>query len=155
MLLKQPGDKVKKILFFITFLMMTTTVVLANWSENFHTIYADKGINEAVKNALSEGANLDQIIKAALPIKSLKEENLIKALFCALAQPDYIREAAKVNQITDNKVDAGYQLALAECAREMEENLNAIVNPTPQFPELSPSKRIRRGVYASPWTFEQ
>ena len=127
---------------------------MADWSNDFRSIYANEGIDKAVRTALSKGANLDQIFKSALPIKNLKEENLIKALFCALAQPDYIREAAEVNQITENKVDAGYQLALAECAREMEENLNAVVNPTPQFPELSPSKRIRRTVYASPWTFE-
>ena len=115
----------------------------------------DQGIDEAVKFALNDGANPDQIIKKARPLEGVTEENLIKALFCALAQPDYIRDAAKINKISDEKVDAGYQLALAECARQMEENLNSVVTPTPQFPELSPSKRIRRTVYASPWTFEE
>jgi len=145
----------KKSLFITIFIMLTAHVVLANWPENFQSIYADKGIDEAVKYSLSNGGNPDQIIKIAQPIDGLPEENLIKALFCALAQPDYIREAAEINKISDQTVDEGYQLALAECAREMEENLNAVVNPTPQFPELSPSKRIRRTVYPSPWSFEQ
>lgn len=130
------------------------SVAYAAWEDNFQNLYQEKGIDEAVVHALAEGANPDQIIKAGLPLKGLTQEVLIKALFCALAQPDAIREAAQANGIGDTKIDEGYQLALATCARQMEENLNAAIIQTPQFPELAPSNRIRRTVYGSPWKFE-
>lgn len=135
-------------------LLFSLSPALAAWEDTFPNLYREKGIDEAVIRALAEGANPDQIIKVALPLENLTQEALIKALFCALAQPEAIRDAAKSNSITDTKVDEGYQLALASCARQMEENLNATIIQAPQFPELAPSNRIRRTVYGSPWQFE-
>lgn len=124
------------------------------WKDTFQALYQEKSIDEAVRNALAEGANPDQIIKVALPLEGLTHETLIKALFCALAHPDAIREAARGNTITDEKVDEGYQLALSACSRQMAENLNSAVILDPHFPEMAPSDRSRPTNYGSPWKFE-
>ena len=126
----------------------------AEWTDVFYDTYNTNGIDQAVIFALSEAKSPGEIIEAALLIEDIEEPRLIQALFCALVLPGSIYEAAEANNITEETVAKGYELSLAVCAREMEENLNIAINPTPQFPELSPSKRIRRPVYASPWTFE-
>lgn len=148
-----------------TFIGKTATLFLAvlllfspafaAWNDTFQTLYQEKGIDEAVINALAEGANPDQIIKTALPLEGLTHELLLKALFCALAHPDSIREAARENSISDAKVDEGYQLALSACARRMEENLNSAVILEPHFPEMAPTDRTRGTNYGSPWKFEE
>ncbi len=128
---------------------------MAVWSENFASIYYEKGIDIAVVLAFEEGATPQQVIKIALPLKDLEREELLKALFCALAQPDTIREAAFANNITEKKVSEGYQLALSECSRQMEENLNAALDSSGRFPgSTSSSSASRNTNYASPWKFE-
>ncbi|HBI14603.1 MAG TPA: hypothetical protein DDY20_03665 [Desulfobulbaceae bacterium] len=126
----------------------------AAWEDDFQNLYREKGIDEAVLSALADGANPDQIIRVALPLAGLTQEMLIKALFCALPQPDDIREAARANAISNAKVDEGYQLALSECARQMEENLNSAVILEPHFPSVAPSDSTRTTNYGSPWKFE-
>lgn len=139
--------------FLILFLVICATA-FADWAENFYANYEEQGIDHAVKTALGEGNSPDRIVRTALPIKDLEQDKLIKALFCGLALPGSIYEAAEVNGIPESTVAQGYQLALAECAREMEENLNAAVSPANPPPELSPSKRVRGSSFASPWKFE-
>lgn len=140
--------------YFTVFILLTSSPALADWAKYFSQVYYEKGIDDAVVMALSEGASPYQIIKEGLPIKDLKKEILLKALFCALAQPETIHEAAKENSIGDDTVDKGFQLALIECKRQMEENLNSTIIQSSRFPELAPSKRTRRTVYGSPWKFE-
>ena len=41
-------------------------------------------------------------------------------------EPDSIREAAQLNAILEETVDSGYQLALTECRRQMEEKKSTI-----------------------------
>lgn len=146
---------VKILPLFLAAIFLTSAPATAqDWQNSFQANYQDMGIDQAVVIALGGGYSPDQIVKAALPIESLAREDLIKALFCGLALPGSIYEAAELNNINDTTVAKGYELALGECAREMEENLNAAVNPTTQQPELSPSKRVRGPVYSSPWKFE-
>lgn len=107
-------------------LLVCITVAMADdWSQAFRDTFYAKGIDEAVVNALSEGATPDQLIKTALPLKDLKHEELIKALYCALVPPAYIQDAAVANGISNEIVQQGYELALAQCAEEMEEKANA------------------------------
>ena len=126
----------------------------AAWEENFATLFQEKGIDEAVISALAEGANPDQIIKIALPLTGMAPEALVKALFCALAQPEAIREAAKANAISEPAIDEGYQLALAGCARQMEENLNSALVPDAQNSDQAPTNPVRKPAYGSPWKFD-
>jgi len=145
---------VKKFFFLLSIFLITCAIARADWTGIFYQNYKEMGIDHAVKAALGEGHSPDQIIKTALPIDNLRQEELIKALFCALALPGSIYDSAEKNGISDQKVAEGYELALAVCAKEMEENLNAIVSPAGQSSDLSPTEQARGSDLASPWKFE-
>lgn len=140
-----------KIILSLTVLFAAYSVALADWSRIFSDIYAGKGIDDAVVYALSEGYSPDQIMKTALPIEGLPQDKLIKALFCALAPLDTIYEAAKTNNIADEQVTEGYDLALAECPNAMEEKTAAT---TLQNPAMSPAQSNNSANFASPSTFQ-
>lgn len=84
-------------------------------------------------------------------IKELPPPELIKALFCSLVQPAAIYDAAEVNHVAETTVIEGYQLALEQCAAEMEEQLN--VAPGAPFPGAPPAGQ-GRPAQASPWNFD-
>lgn len=144
----------KMVFLFLSILMVVGAPAMADWTDIFYENYSEKGIDHAVKTALSEGNSPDRIIGTAMPIENLERDQLIKALFCALALPGSIYEAADAHGIPEGTVANGYQLALAECAQEMEENLNAAVTPGNQPPGLAPSNQGRGSSYASPWKFD-
>jgi len=127
------------------------SVALADWSRVFNDRYADKGLDDAVVYALSEGYSPDQIMKTALPIEGLAHDELIKALFCALAPLDVVYEGAKANGIADEKVTRGYDLALAECPNALEEKVSAAAQ---QNPTLTPAQSNNSANFASPSTFQ-
>lgn len=141
----------KKLTVALLLLLMCVTAAAADdWTRAFLDTYAAKGIDEAVVNALSEGIAPDLLIKTALPLEDLKPEELIKALYCALVPPAYIRDGATANNIADEVVQNGYELALAQCAEEMEERATA----APAFlPGKAASPGARTG-NASPSNFE-
>lgn len=132
-------------------LLLCVTLAMADdWAQTFRDTFYAKGVDEAVVSALSEGVSPDQLIKTALPLKELKPEELIKALYCALVPPAYIQDAAAANGVTDEIVQKGYELALAQCAEEMEEKTTA----APAFlPGEASSPGGRTGT-ASPSNFE-
>lgn len=107
-------------------------------------------MNQAVVYALSEGNSPDKIMKIALPVEGLEAEKLIKAMFCAFVPQAAIYEAAEINSVADEKVTAGYELALEECPEAMAENTGAAahLNPT-----LSPGGGTSSSHFASPSTF--
>ena len=140
--------------FVLLFLLMSSTA-FAGWQEEFEQDYRNSGIDSAVVNALSEGATPDQIIKTALPLEGLTKENLVKALFCSLSQTETIRKASVSNGISEGTVNEGYQLALQECPRQMDENLNSALDSSSRFPgSKSSSGEEKNTNYASPWKFE-
>lgn len=114
-----------------------------SWHERFVSNYEDQGIDLAVETALSEGASPNQIIKKALPIEGLEKGILVKALFCSGAKPEKVKSAAAANNIDETIVNDGYQLALTECGRQMEENFNII-------PPGSSARAL-----SSPWKFKK
>ncbi|MHB8809920.1 MAG: hypothetical protein ACYC9M_07875 [Desulfobulbaceae bacterium] len=132
-------------------LLLCATLAMADdWAQTFRDTFYAKGVDEAVVNALSEGVPPDQLIQTALPLKELKPEELIKAMYCALVPPAYIQDAAAANDVTDEIVQKGYELALAQCAEEMEEKATA----APAFlPGKDSSPGGRTGT-ASPSNFE-
>ena len=144
----------KRCVIILSILLLSYAQAWADWTDTFYINYENHGIDHAVSTALGDGLNPDQIIKAALPIENLAQEKLVKALFCALALPGSIYDAAETNGITEAKVSEGYQLALGECAREMEENLNVEFSPADQPTDPSPSDRSRGSSQASPWNFQ-
>lgn len=130
--------------------LLFSSPALADWTETFRTTYIEKGIDTAVVTVLSEGTAPVQIMQYGKQIEGLATPELIKALFCALIQPATIYESAEATQIPVAKVEEGYQLALAQCAEEMEEQVN--VAPVTPFPGVPPGGR-GRPAQASPWNF--
>jgi hypothetical protein len=136
-------------------LLLFHTTVMAAWQDDFATIYAEKGIDAAVVAALAEGASPEQIIATALPLAGLKKELLLKALFCATAQPNAIQDGAAANGISESTVLEGYQLALDKCSRQMDEKLNSALDTTQQYRgNTSSSRQSRKTNYASPSTIQ-
>ena len=131
----------KKLIIPLLFFVFASSFAIAtSWHEKFVSNYEEKGIDLAVEIALREGANPDQIIKKALPIEGLERAVLVKALFCSGAQPVKVEQAAIANAINETTIHDGYQLALTECRRQIEENFNYIV----------PASKST-GILASPW----
>ena len=138
------------ILSFGIILVLTCTYALADWENEFTNNYNNKGIDTAVAEALEEGIAPVQIIRQGLIIKGLPTPELIKALFCSLVLPTIIYESASANSVKDSAVEKGYQLALAQCAAEMEEQFN--IAPDTPFSRVPPGGD-RRPAQASPWKF--
>lgn len=140
-----------KLFFYIlTISLLIYSSARADWSQTFRSIYETKGIDTAVSTSLGEGINPNQIMQNGLLIEGLPSPELIKALFCAMVQPAIIYDAAKANQLEESKVVEGYQLALAQCAAEMEEQMN--IAPNMLFPGANPAGQ-KSPAQASPWTF--
>ncbi|MCL7489372.1 MAG: hypothetical protein M8357_14495 [Desulfobulbaceae bacterium] len=142
----------KKLVVTLIVIFATSSVALADWTLVFNDMYTDKGLDDAVVYALSEGYSPDQIMKTALPIEGLPQDELIKALFCALAPLDAVYEGAKTNNIADEKVTQGYDLALAECPNALEEQAAAATQQN--NPALVPAQGNNSANFASPSTFQ-
>jgi len=140
----------KKIFLSLLFLLAASTTILADGQGTFRETYAANGLDEAVITALSKGYSADQIIKFALPIEEITEENLVKSLFCALVPLDTIHKAAMTNKIPEKKVTAGYELALEECPDALEEKIK-VSTPRQAAPPLSPG--AGNSGFASPSDF--
>ncbi|GAB4346397.1 MAG: hypothetical protein Kow0089_23740 [Desulfobulbaceae bacterium] len=141
----------KLIFYLLLTVLITCTPALADWSDTFRGTYQAKGIDTAVTEALGEGIAPAAIMELGITIKELPQPELIKALFCALVQPTTIYDAARINQVAESTVEEGYQLALAQCAEDMEEALN--IAPSAQFPGVPPADQ-GRPAQASPWNFD-
>lgn len=140
-------------IFLITFLL-TCSSALADWTQLFLASYTEKGIDTAVVEALENEITPDQIMAYGLTVTDIEQPELIKALFCALVQPTTIYEAAETNRLPETTVSQGYQLALAQCAEAMEEQLSVGSDPAAQFPDALP-KTDSRSTLASPWNFDR
>ena len=126
---------------FMLVIFVSSLVVAASWHEKFVSDYKDKGIDQAVTIAVQEDEKTpDQIIPAALPIIEESETAvLIKALFCSITKPEDVQMAAVNNNISEQTIWEGYQLALTECKRQMQEWYNYIP-PGGSQPVASPSR---------------
>lgn len=105
----------KKFAMIVAVLLVTSSVALAEWLVDFKDTYRQKGIDEAVERAMKEGIAPDSIVENGLMFDGLNPTNLIKALYCAGAQGQDVREAAEQYGISDLMVAAGYKKSIAEC----------------------------------------
>ena len=105
----------KKILMALAIVVCTATVACAAWLVDFKDNYAAKGIDVAVEQAMKVGINPDPIMENGLALENLNPENLIKALYCAGAKGQDIRDAAKKYGISGLILTAGFKKSVAEC----------------------------------------
>lgn len=109
----------KKIAGSILLVFMTCVVAHAEWLVDFKNNYANDGIEIAVEGAMKEGANPDMIVENGLKFNDLNPQNLVKALFCAGAKGQDIRDAAEKWQLSELVVAAGYKKSVAECGDQI------------------------------------
>ncbi len=105
----------KKVIFGSILVVLLSTVAFAEWQVDFEDTYINKGINQAVIDALKDGANPDSIVQKGLNLEGLNPQNLVMALYCAGAKGQDIRDAASSYDISELIVTAGYKKSVVEC----------------------------------------
>ena len=106
----------KKILFTVTLVSLFCTAAFAEWQVDFKDTYFDKGIDQAVIDALKDGAEPDSIVIKGLDLEGLNPQNLVMALYCAGVKGQDIRDAAANHNISELIVTAGYKKSIVECS---------------------------------------
>lgn len=109
----------KKIMVAVVILLVTSTLALAEWLVDFKNTFFNEGIDNAVELAMEEGITPDLIVENGLQLEGLNPANLIKALYCAGAQGQDVREAAEKWEISEVIVAAGYKKSIAECSDQV------------------------------------
>lgn len=105
----------KKVLMIGLISLIFSGVAYAEWQVTFEESYFNNGIDQAVIDALKEGADPDAIVERGLILEGLNPQNLVMALYCAGVKGQKIREAAENHEISDMVVTAGYKKSIVEC----------------------------------------
>lgn len=110
----------KKIIIGCLLIVSTATVAFAEWKvEVFKENYAKEGIDQAVIDAMKEGALPEQIVETGIQLEGLNPQNLVKALYCAGANGQDITDAAIKYNISELIVAAGYKKSVEECGEQV------------------------------------
>ena len=129
-------------------LLFSASIACAEWLVDFRDTYVSEGIDKAVENALKDGKTPDLIVENGIELEGLNPQNLIKALYCAGANGQDIREAAEKYDISETIIAAGYKKSVAECADVVADA--QAYTPGDRGPSFTTPRRVRRGWYASP-----
>ncbi len=105
----------KRFLIPIISTVLFCTVAFAEWQVDFEDNFFNKGIDQAVIDALKEGAEPDAIVERGLALEGLNPQNLVVALYCAGVKGQDVREAAVNHDISEMIITAGYKKSVAEC----------------------------------------
>jgi len=106
----------KKILFTVILVALFCTSAFAEWKVDFKDTYTSQGIDQAVIDALKDGADPDSIVINGLDLEGLNPQNLVMALYCAGVKGQDIRDAAANHDISEMIVTAGYKKSVVECS---------------------------------------
>ena len=106
----------KKILLAVTMVALFCTPVFAEWQVDFEDTYTNKGIDQAVIDALKEGIDPDSIVLRGLELEGLNPQNLVMALYCAGVKGQDIRDAAENHGVSEMIVSVGYKKSVVECS---------------------------------------
>lgn len=128
--------------------LLGATLVCAEWLVDFRDTYVSEGIDKAVENALKVGTTPDLIVQNGLELEGLNPQNLIRALYCAGASGQDIREASERYGVSETVLAAGYKKAVAECSDQVADA--QAYTPGGRGPSFATPRRVRHGWYASP-----
>ena len=131
-------------------LLFSASIACAEWLVDFRDTYVSEGIDKAVENALKDGTTPDLIVENGLDLEGLNPQNLIKALYCAGANGQDIRDAAEKYDISEPVLAAGYKKSVAECADQVADAQAYTPGDRGRGPSFTTPRRVRRGWYASP-----
>lgn len=139
----------KRIVAACLLVLLSVTIACAEWLVQFRETYVAEGIDKAVENALKEGTLPDLIVENGLELEGLNPQNLIKALYCAGANGQDIRDAAEKYNIAEPIVAAGYKKSIAECGEQVADS-QAYTPVESGRPTFSTTRNASSGPYASP-----
>lgn len=108
-----------KIMLALVGVLLSVSVVLADWLTDFREIYTEQGIDQAVVEALKQGASPEMILENGLQLEGLNPQNLIRAMYCAQIRGDDIRAAGQLHGVTDMIIVAGYRKSVEECSDQL------------------------------------
>lgn len=100
-------------------ILMTSTLAFAEWFVDFEDTFRQKGIDDAVEQAMEEGVGPNPIVETGVRFEGLNPTNLIKALYCAGAPGQDVKAAARQYGISDLLIAAGYKKSVAECSEKL------------------------------------
>lgn len=140
----------KKIILGTLLALLFYSVSFAEWQVDFEENYNKKGIDQAVIEALKEGAYPDSIVETGLGLEGLNPQNLVMALYCAGANGQDIRDAAANHDISELVLTAGYKKSIEECGDAVADS-QAYISAASGF-SSGPSAVTGGAVFASPST---
>jgi len=109
----------KKIILAMIIVVISGTLAMAEWIATYKDVYQSKGIDEAVVEALKEGATPDAIMENGLKFEGLNPQNLVKAMYCGGIRGDDIRAAGQIYDVSDLLIVAGYKKSVEECGEQI------------------------------------
>ena len=141
-------SEMKRVVTACMLILFSASLACAEWPGDFRDTYVAEGIDKAVENALRDGKTPDLIVANGLELEGLNPQNLIKALYCAGANGQDIREAAEKYGISETILAAGFKKSVAECGDRVADS--QAYTPADRGPSFTTPRRVRRGWYASP-----
>lgn len=142
----------KKIL-VAALLVAMATPAFADWFEVFTKTFTEKGIDDAVKDAIKGGVAPDPIVEKAITFENLNPQNIVKALYCSGANGQDIMAAAEKHGISELVVTAGYQSSVEQCGDQVADTQAYSGNAVRRGPSFSAPPSGGRGrPFVSPST---
>lgn len=105
----------RKLITSFILILLTVSVVMADWLVDFKDDYDKLGIDKAVKFAWDKDVDAFSIMENGLQLENLPPMQLIKAMYCAKIPGDKIRESAKNLEVSKQDVATGFKKAIEEC----------------------------------------
>ena len=140
----------KKFIIGCLLIVSTATVAFAEWKvEVFKENYAKEGIDQAVIDAMKEGALPEQIVETGIQLEGLNPQNLVKALYCAGANGQDITNAAIKYNISELIIAAGYKKSVEECGAQVADSQAYTPVTTGGRPSFGGASTVTSSSYSS------
>ncbi len=114
------GEKMRNILCaMLLLILLGVGVAQAAWQDDFMKSYDKFGMSVAVEDALSDGVSSNEILTFIISnTEQFETKTGLKALYCAGADRDAVREAANKLGITVEDVSVALEESIAECGEK-------------------------------------
>jgi hypothetical protein len=148
-----PEGEMRKVVLACVLVLCSFSIACAEWLVDFRDTYVAEGIDKAVENALKNGKTPDLIVENGLALEGLNPQNLVKALYCAGANGQDIRDAAEKYSVSEVILAAGYKKSVAECG-DVVADTQAYTPAGNRGPSFTTPRRVRAGwSHVSPHNF--
>ncbi len=123
----------KNIALYLFLILITPTLALAAWTDEFLDDYEKLGIDHAVENSLENDVTPEEILVFIITNEKINDKSVLKALYCAGVDRDIVREAAIKLGITEQALYKALEESIAECGSKLvlddRENSGILASP--------------------------